>query len=193
MQHRKFDKIVVIGTSAGGINAMRRILSALPKHFPAPIVVAQHMNAFMNMFFLDYLNSQTQLRVKEVQHMELLSPGRVYYIPPNYHALYEDCRIVLNADAKVNFSRPSIDVLFESVAFEEKEKTIGVVLTGANNDGAFGAGLIERNGGFCVIQNPEDAESMEMPRAAVKATKSPSILYLDEIPKKLVELVCTPK
>lgn len=180
---------MVIGTSAGGISAIRQILSALPKHFPAPVVVAQHMNSFMNMFFLDYLNSHTQLKVKEVQHMELLLPGRVYYIPPNYHALYDNCRIVLNADAKVNFSRPSIDVLFESIAFEENEKAIGIVLTGANNDGAYGLSLIEKNGGSCIIQNPDDAESKKMPRAALNSVKSPVVLYLDEIPKYLIELV----
>lgn len=189
MQHRKFDKLVVIGASAGGINAVRLVISALPKSFSAPIVIAQHMNAFMNMFFLDYLNSHTQLKVKEAQHMELLMPGRVYYIPPNYHALYDNSRLLLNADAKVNFSRPSIDVLFESVAFEEKENVIAVVLTGANSDGAFGLKLIEQNGGVCIVQNPEDADSVEMPKAAINATKNPKVEYLSDIPELLLSLV----
>jgi len=189
MQYRNFDKIVVIGASAGGINAVRLLISALPKSFPAPIIIAQHMNAYMNMFFLDYLNSHTQLKVKEAQHMELIMPGRVYYIPPNYHALYEKCRIILNADAKVNFSRPSIDVLFESIAFEEKENAIGIILTGANNDGAFGMRLIEKNGGVCIIQNPDDAESIEMPNAAIHALENPRIEYLSDIPEVIINLV----
>lgn len=189
MQHRKYDKIVVIGASAGGINAVRLLISALSKDFPVPIVIAQHMNAFMNMFFLDYLNSHSQLKVKEANHMELLMPGRVYYIPPNYHALYENSRLLLNADAKVNFSRPSIDVLFESVAFEEKEKVIGVILTGANSDGAYGLRLIEQNGGVCIIQNPEDADSVEMPKAAIAAIKNPKVEFLSDIPALLMKLV----
>lgn len=189
MNHKKFEKIVVIGASAGGINAVKQILSAMPKNFPAPIIIAQHMNSFMNMFFLDYLNSYTQLKVKEVQHMELLMPGRVYYIPPNYHALYENYRIVLNADAKVNYSRPSIDVLFESVAFEERENVIGVILTGANSDGAYGLSLIEIKGGVCIVQNPEDAESQEMPKAAIKVLRNPQISFLSDIPSELIKLV----
>jgi two-component system chemotaxis response regulator CheB len=187
--HRNFDKIVVIGTSAGGINAVKNILSPLSKDFPAPIVVVQHMNAFMNMFFLDYLNSHTQLKVKEAQHMELLMPGRVYYIPPNYHALYENSCIILNADAKVNYSRPSIDVFFESIAFEETNNVISVVLTGANSDGAKGIRLIEDNNGICLVQNPEEAESPEMPKAALKALKNPIIEYLDQIPFEIIKFV----
>ena len=179
---------MVVGASAGGINAVRRLLSPLPKNFAAPIVIAQHMNSFMNMFFLDYLNSHTQLKVKEAQHMELLLPGRVYYIPPNYHSLYENSRVSLNADAKVNYSRPSIDVLFESVAFEEKEKVIGLILTGANNDGSFGMKLIEENGGACLVQDPETADSPEMPRAALKALKTAEVLCIHDLSNRLIEL-----
>lgn len=189
MSRRNFNKIVVVGASAGGINALRLLISGLPKSFPAPIVIAQHMNAFMNMFFLDYLNSHTSLKVKEAQHMELLMPGRVYFIPPNYHGLYENSRIVLNADAKLNFSRPSIDALFESVTFEEKENVIAVILTGANSDGSFGMQLIEKNNGVCIIQNPDEAESKEMPKAAIRALKSPRIECLEDISKVLVDLV----
>jgi two-component system chemotaxis response regulator CheB len=189
MKYTKFEKIVVVGASAGGINAVRRLLSPLPKNFAAPIVIAQHMNSFMNMFFLDYLNSHTQLKVKEAQHMELLLPGRVYYIPPNYHALYENTRIILNADAKVNYSRPSIDVLFESVAFEEKEKVIGLILTGANNDGSYGMKLIQENGGACLVQDPETADSPEMPRAALKCMDQTEGLSIEDISKELIRIV----
>lgn len=189
MSLKKFNKIVVIGTSAGGISAVNQLISELPVTFGAPILVAQHMNSFMNMFFLDYLNSHTHLKVKEVQHMERLMPGRVYYIPPNYHALYENSRVLLNADAKVNYSRPSIDVLFESVAFEEGENVISVILTGANSDGAFGMSLIEQKGGICLVQDPETAESPEMPKAAIKALKNPEILSLQNMSKRLIQLI----
>lgn len=189
MKHAKYERIVVVGASAGGITAVRRLLSPLPKNFAAPIVIVQHMNSFMNMFFLDYLNSLTQLKVKEAQHMELLMPGSVYYIPPNYHALYENSRIVLNADAKVNYSRPSIDVLFESVAFEDKENVIGLILTGANNDGSYGIKLIQENGGLCLIQDPNTAESPEMPKAAIKSLGQIEGNTIEEISKQLISLV----
>lgn len=186
---KKYKKLVVIGTSAGGINASRQIISSLPKDFPAPIVIIQHMNSFMNMFFIDYLNSHSQLKVKEVQHMELLLPGRVYYASPNYHALLENGKVLLNADAKVNFSRPSIDVFFESAAFEEKENLLGVILTGANNDGSYGLLCIQKNGGACLIQDPESAESQEMPKAAQKLLQVDEVYSLEEIGRKMIDWV----
>jgi len=190
LTHRKkYKNLVIIGTSAGGINAVRQVLSRLPVNFKAPIIVVQHMNSFMNMFFIDYLNSHTALNVREVNHMELLLPGRVYYIPPNYHGLFEDGRILLNSDAKVNFSRPSIDVFFESVAFEDGENTIGVILSGANNDGSYGVELLMQQGAKTIIQNPNTAEHEEMPKAAVLKICPDYILDVEDIAAKLVDLV----
>lgn len=186
---KKYKKLVIIGTSAGGINASRQLISLLPKDFPAPVVIIQHMNSFMNMFFIDYLNSHSHLKVKELQHMELLLPGRVYYASPNYHALLENGRVLLNADAKVNFSRPSIDVFFESAAFEEKENLLGIILTGANNDGSYGLLCIQKNGGTCLIQDPKTAESQEMPKAAQKTIEMSEVYTLEEIGKKMIEWV----
>ncbi len=187
-KRKKYQKLVIIGASAGGINAVRQVISQLPSQFPAPIVIVQHMNSFMNMFFIDFLNSHSSLKVKEVKHNELLFPGRVYYAPPNYHALLQDGCVILNADAKVNYSRPSIDVFFESAAFEEKENLIGVILTGANHDGSYGLSLVKACGGTCVIQDPETAESSEMPRHAKKLLNVEKVFPLDEIAEELVRL-----
>ena len=187
-EKKKYQKLVIIGASAGGINAVRQVVSRLPKNFPAPIVVIQHMNSFMNMFFIDFLNSHSSLHVKEVNHMELLLPGRIYYAPPNYHALLEGGRVLLNADQKVNYSRPSIDVFFESAAFEEKENLIGVILTGANRDGSYGMNLIKACGGTCVIQDPETAESQEMPRSAQKNIEAEKVFALEDIAAELINL-----
>lgn len=187
-ERKKYQKLVIIGASAGGINAVRQVVSRLPQNFPAPIVVIQHMNSFMNMFFIDFLNSHSSLKVKEANHMELLLPGRVYYAPPNYHVLLEEGRILLNADQKVNYSRPSIDVFFESAAFEEKENLIGVVLSGANQDGSYGLSLIKACGGTCIIQDPESAESSEMPRSAQKKIEPEKVFPLDDIAEELVRL-----
>ncbi|NPD46464.1 MULTISPECIES: chemotaxis protein CheB [unclassified Lentimicrobium] len=187
-EKKKYQKLVIIGASAGGINAVRQVVSRLPKNFAAPIVVIQHMNSFMNMFFIDFLNSHSSLKVKEANHMELLLPGRVYYAPPNYHALLEEGRVILNADQKVNYSRPSIDVFFESAAFEEKENLIAVILTGANQDGSYGMDLINACGGTCVIQDPESAESPEMPRSAQKKIAAEKVFLLEDIAEELIRL-----
>ena len=188
MHHiKKYKSIVIIGVSAGGITAVKKVLSKLPRDFYAPIVIVQHMNSYMNMFFIDYLNSHTALEVKEVNHMELLLAGTVYYIPPNYHGLLENGRLLLNSDAKVNFSRPSIDVFFESVAFEEKENAIGVILTGANKDGSYGLKLIQYNGGKTVVQEPRDAEHPEMPNSALSSITPDFILDLEAIASQLIK------
>lgn len=187
--HKKYKKLVVIGTSAGGITAAREIITRLPEGFLAPVVVVQHMNSFMNMFFIDYLNSNSQLKVKEVEHMEEIEPGFVYYIPPNYHALLENGIIYLNSDAKVKYSRPSIDVFFESVAYEEKENVIGVLLSGANNDGSYGLKLIHHYKGITIVQNPETAESKEMPKSAIDLDNPDYILDVEYISKQLVRIV----
>lgn len=186
---KKYQSLVIIGASAGGINAVKQILSRLPVDFSAPIIIAQHMSSLMNMFFIDYLNSHTALHVKEVNHMELLLPGRVYYIPPNYHGLLEDGRILLNSDAKVNFSRPSIDVFFESVAFEDGENAIGVVLSGANNDGSYGMEQIQQKGGITLVQNPKTADHDEMPKAVILKICPDYILELEDIADKLIKLI----
>jgi len=183
---------VVIGCSAGGISAAEQIVSKLPMDFAAPIVFVQHMNASMNMFFIDYLNARTQLKLKQAKHMEILKAGFVYYVPPNYHALLEEERINLNSDAKVNYSRPSIDVFFESVALEEREKVVGVVLTGANDDGAYGLDLIKQGGGTTIVQNPETAEHDAMPMAAIKRKQPDFILDLEDIAFQLIRLVQKP-
>lgn len=187
-QSKKYQKLVIIGASAGGINAVRQVISHLPSRFPAPIVIVQHMNSFMNMFFIDFLNSHSNLNVKEVNHNELLLPGRVYYAPPNYHALLHKGCVFLNADAKVNYSRPSIDVFFESAAFEEKENLIGVILTGANRDGSYGMSLVKACGGTCIVQDPETAESPEMPRHAKELLDVEKVFPLEEIADELIRL-----
>ena len=186
---KKYQKIVVMGTSAGGINAAREIITRLPHGFLAPVVVVQHMNSFMNMFFIEYLNFNSHLNVKEVAHEELLLPGNVYYVPPNYHALLEDGKIFLNSDAKVNYSRPSIDVFFESVAFAEKENVIGVLLSGANSDGSYGLDLIHYFQGTTIVQNPETAESPQMPKSAMELHQPDYVPDVEFIAKQLVRIV----
>jgi len=126
--------------------------------------------------------------VKEADEKEAIVPGTVYIAPPDYHMMVEtDETISFSADEKVNYSRPSIDVLFEAAADTYGRQLVGIVLTGANNDGAAGLLAIKNAGGFTIVQEPEDAESPAMPIAAIQLAKPHSILSLDEIIKLLIK------
>lgn len=181
---------VVIGTSAGGLEALSKILPGIPRNFPVPILVVQHIAPNSDNFLARHLNSLSQIKVKEAEEKESIKPATAYIAPPNYHMLVEDDRtLTLTVDEKVNYSRPSIDVLFESAAYAFKGKVLAVVLTGANHDGAAGAALIKNKGGIVIVQEPKSAQVPVMPEAAIKATKPDYIVPLEEIPNLLAKLV----
>ena len=173
---------IVIGTSAGGLNALKIILERLPEDFPIPILIVQHLRADSEDFWIKNLNAQCKIRVKEAEEKEVITKGNVYIAPPDYHMLLEfDRSITLSQEGKVNFSRPSIDVLFETASDACKDKLLGVVLTGASKDGAWGLRKIKRNGGITVAENPATAEFKLMPLEAIRASKVDYILSLQEI------------
>lgn len=175
-------KLIVIGTSAGGLDAMKNILPKLPPAFPIPLVVVQHISPQSDGFMIQYLNSISSIRVKEAEEKELLKPATVYFAPPNYHLLIDDDHtLALSVDVKVNYARPSIDVLFESAAYAYGSELIGVLLTGANNDGAEGLSQIKAFGGYTIIQNPDTAYSDSMPRSALAKIVPDQILNLEDI------------
>jgi two-component system chemotaxis response regulator CheB len=160
--------VVVIGASWGGMRALKRVLSELPAGFPTPIAVAQHRDADAEDDLLPTLLARhTQLVIADADDKDPLEPGRVLLAPPGYHMLIEDGSVALSVDEPVQFARPSIDVLFESAAAEYGARTVGVVLTGANADGACGLGAIKRRGGYTIVQDPSTAERTEMPEAAL--------------------------
>lgn len=180
---------VVIGVSAGGLKALVTILAYLPADYHLPVIIVQHMLEGSDSFLVDYLNEQVSICVKEAADKETIRPGYVYVAPPGYHLLIEDERLFsLSIDPKVNYSRPSIDVLFDSAAFAFQEKCLGIVLTGANRDGSAGLRNIKMNGGQAIIQDPSTAEYNIMPLAAMSMVKADHILTLDEIGKYLLEL-----
>ena len=181
---------IVIGVSAGGVKALPDVLSHLPAEFPLPVVVVQHISPDGdNGFFIQSLSQRLSVKVKEAGEKERIVPGYVYIAPPNYHLLVEkDRTFSLSIDEKVNYSRPSIDVLFESAADVYGPALIGVILTGASADGARGMKKINENGGLAIVQDPESAEARIMPQAAIEACKVDYVLPLDEIGKVLVEL-----
>jgi two-component system, chemotaxis family, protein-glutamate methylesterase/glutaminase len=187
---RRFE-LIVIGCSMGGMHALQTIFSALPKEFPVPIAVVQHRYRTSNEGLPDFLRRHTKLQVVDTTDKEWIKPGTVYLAPANYHLLVERGELSLSIDEAVAYSRPSIDVLFESAADAYGAGVIGVVLTGANADGARGAARIKSRGGFVIAQDPETAESPAMPRAAIEAARVDRILPLDRIGSFLVELCRT--
>jgi len=182
-------KAVVIGASYGGMEAIKTILKKLPHDFGIPVMVVLHIGNNNIDTFLSHLNNKTGFNVKEAEEKEPVKPGTVYFAPPNYHLQVEDCfSLSLSTDEKVNFSRPSIDVLFETAAWAFKKELLGILLTGSNNDGAEGMRLIKQFGGTCIVENPETACAKVMPASAIRLTTPDYILSLDEIPEKICEL-----
>ncbi|PTN09789.1 chemotaxis protein CheB [Mangrovibacterium marinum] len=180
---------VVIGTSFGGLDALRTILPQLGESFPVPVIVVLHIGDRNIDSFISHLNGSCSLTVKEAEMNEPARPGFVYFAPPNYHLLIENnfC-FSLSADEKLNFSRPSIDVLFESAAWVYKQALIGVILTGANSDGADGLKVVKQLGGTTLVQNPCTALAPVMPRFALTLARPDFRINLERVAPKLIEL-----
>jgi len=186
---RRDSRAIVIGTSAGGLKALSTLLPSLPASYPWPIVVVQHLHPRQASAPAATLDRVAALTVKEGEDKEPVEPGYVYLAPPDYHLLVErGGTLALSVDPKVNYARPSIDVLFESAAHAWAPALVAVVLTGANRDGAAGSRLIHDRGGLTLAQDPQDADHPEMPRAAIDAGGIDRVLALDEIGPALAAL-----
>ncbi|MGE4405027.1 chemotaxis protein CheB [Pseudomonas sp.] len=180
---------VVIGTSAGGLEALGVVLHGLPAGFRLPLLVVQHVSAQGPTHLAEIFQRKTAMQVKEVDDKEAVCGGTVYFAAPGYHLLVEsDHSLSLSQDDAVNFSRPSIDVLFESAADAWGPNLAGVLLTGANEDGAAGLEAIHRGGGLTVVQDPAEAAVPTMPRAALQRFAPEHILPLRDIHRLLREL-----
>lgn len=174
--------MIVIGVSAGGLQALSTILPHLPCDFVTPIMIVQHISKDADSYLVKYLNDLCTLPVIEPYDKLTIQSGTIYIAPPGYHMLVEDKNtIALSIFPKVNYSQPSIDVLFESAADVFKNKLLGVILTGANSDGAKGVKRIKSHGGFVIVQSPKTSEAKIMPSEAIKAVKVDKILDLEEI------------
>ncbi len=182
-------KAIVIGTSTGGLTALQEILAPLPTDFRLPMLVVQHRLPAPDEFLIFALNESCQLTVKEAAEKEPIKPGFVYVAPANYHLLVErDKTLSLSIDAKVCYSRPSIDVLFEAASEAYLSGLIGIILTGANNDGTAGLKTIKEKGGLTIAQNPATAASGVMPLSAIQESIVDKILSLAEISSFLTQL-----
>lgn len=183
--------LIVVGASWGGLAALSELFAALPGDFPVPIAVIQHRSKHADNLLASLLQDITSLRVVDVEDKEPLAPGSVYIAPANYHMMVEGGHFSLTTDPMVRFSRPSIDVTFISAGDSYPGGTLGVVLTGANDDGARGLRHIVERGGRAIVQDPKTAESKAMPAAAAAAVPEAEILPLPMIAPRLVEITVT--
>ena len=187
--HTAHYRAVIIGGSAGGLEALGDIVSALPSDFALPVLVVQHLHPSDDGSLVRYLGRITHLRVLEPCDKERFEPGCVYTAPANYHMLVEQSgTIALCVSEKVNWSRPSIDVLFGSAARAWGESVIAVILSGASADGTKGIWAVKEAGGLTIAQDPASAESPVMPQAAIDAGGVDEVLRLEEIGQRLIEL-----
>ena len=181
-------ELIVVGCSLGGMNALETLLAAFPKDFQTPIVVAQHRHRASNEGLPSHFRRSTQLCVVDAEDKQWIKPNCVYFAPANYHLLVERGEFNLSTEGAVLFSRPSVDVLFESAADAYRDRLVAVVLTGANSDGANGVRRVKRAGGFVIAQDPATAEATEMPQAAIDTGRVDRILPLERIGPYLVEI-----
>ena len=174
-------EIIVVGTSWGGLAALRTVIDALPTEFDIPVAVVQHRHRDSDAMLAQFLQQHTRLRVCEIEDKQVIEPGRIFIAPANYHTLVEEGHFSLSTEAPVRYSRPSIDVAMTSAADSYAHRAVGVVLTGANADGAEGLRRIADSGGMTVVQEPATAEVDTMPLAALRWVPTARVFALDRI------------
>ncbi len=173
---------VVIGASQGGLRALEKILTPLPKDFPLPILVARHQSPHPSDHAIQVLQRASRLEIQAAGDNTPIQTGIVYLAPPDRHLLVgQDGRLQLSAGEKVHFSRPSVDPLFSSAADYFGSHLLAVVLTGANSDGVQGVRDVKSRGGRVLVQDPDSAEAVAMPEAAMAAVEVDYVVWLDQI------------
>jgi len=180
--------MIVIGGSLGSMTALRTILRKLPVSFPLPIAVVVHRHRESDDALVPLLQREIALPVHEVLDKDPIQAGQVQVGPCDYHLLVEPMYFSLSTDEPVQYARPSIDVFFESAADVLGSRAIGVILTGANRDGARGAAEIRRRGGTIIVQDPHTAESSIMPAAALETVPDALVRRAEDIGQSLIEL-----
>ena len=185
---------VVIGTSAGGVEALSVLLPALPAGLRAPVLIVLHLPRERPSLLVEIFRAKCALPVEEAEDKAPAAPGTVYFAPPDYHLLVDTGpQLALSADELVHFSRPSIDVLFESAAEVYGDRLLGIILTGANEDGASGLEAVHRAGGLTIVQEPATAHSSLMVESALKRSPVDFVLSLEQIAEVLRKLAVDAK
>jgi two-component system chemotaxis response regulator CheB len=180
---------IVIGASAGALEALSVILPALPPDYRLPVVVVVHVPPDKRSFLAEIFRAKCRIKVHEAEDKEPISGGAAYFAPPDYHLLVETNKsLSLSNDEPVLYSRPSLDVLFESAADVFGPGLVAIVLTGANQDGAKGLKAVAEAGGTAIVQSPEEAYASAMPKAAIAHCPSAHVMSLEEIAAYLQDL-----
>lgn len=178
---------VVIGASAGGVEALSLLLCALPATLAACVLVVLHLPRERPSLLVDIFAPKCRLPVLEAEDKQPARSGSIFFAPPDHHLLVDEGpQLVLSADPPVRYSRPSIDVLFESAADVWRRRLVGIVLTGANDDGAAGLAAVRRSGGRAVVQRPSQAQASLMPRSALRRVPDALVLDLQDMAGWLV-------
>ena len=184
---------VVIGASAGGFEALLAVLKGLPASYPIPLVAVLHLPEAHESRLAELFGYRLALQVREARDKETLAPGVLYFAPPGYHLSIEtDASFSLSCEDRVNYARPSIDVLFQSAADAYGKSLAGILLTGANYDGAAGLAGMQVAGALTIVQDPATAEVSTMPEAALRRMTPDLILTLAQINALLLQLGATP-
>lgn len=185
---KKYEAIV-IGTSAGGLRALTILLEKIPADYPIPIIVVQHRSKDSRELLEEVLQSRCAITIKQADEKERITSGMVFVAPPDYHLLIEmDKTFSLSSDFPVRYSRPSINVLFESAALVFRDKLVGIILTGANDDGASGVTAIGKCGGLTIAQDPDEAQFPIMTQASIDTKMIRYIWSLSMIRNFLLKL-----
>lgn len=180
---------VVIGASAGAVDALGTILPLIPKGFGLPIAIVVHIPSDKHSVMAELFRAKCQVEVVEAEDKMPIEPGVIYFAPPGYHLLIEaDKTFSLSGDEPVLYSRPSIDVLFESAVDAFGRHLIGLILTGANHDGANGLAAVAEAGGVAIVQDPQTAFTAAMPEAAIAACPQARIMGLRQVASFLMEV-----
>jgi two-component system, chemotaxis family, protein-glutamate methylesterase/glutaminase len=182
-------KAIVVGASAGGIEAMMQLFSPLPPDYPLSIISVIHMPDNHDSHLAEVFQQWTRIKVEDAEDKAAIQKGRLYFAPAGYHLLIEqDATFSLSCEMPVNYSRPSIDLMMQTAAQAYGSGLLGILLTGANLDGAMGMKSIKQHGGVTIVQAPLEAKSGTMPKEAIKLQTPDLIQGLTEIKNMLLRL-----
>ena len=182
-------KYIVIGGSAGSFRVITKLIGSLPENFPFPIILCLHRLKHVRSGFIEALEIKSKLKIIEPHDKMHIKAGQIYLAPANYHLQIElGNHFSLSTYNNVNHSRPSIDITLETAATVFRNKMVGILLSGANKDGALGIKAIKMAGGYTIVQNPIECQARTMPEAAIKITKVDQILNTNQIIEFLLKL-----
>lgn len=182
-------KAVIIGGSAGSFQVVTKIIAALPENYPMPVLLCLHRLKHVRSGFVEALSIKAKMPIVEPNDKEQIKSGKIYLAPANYHMYVElGNRFALSTEPVVNHSRPSIDLSFFSAAYNYKRKLVGVILSGANKDGALGLKMIKDSGGLTIVQDPNECQVPTMTQASISVTRVDHVYSTKQIIDFLLNL-----